>query len=117
MKAGHLQPLTKEMFFHTGLCLEDGQRNGSDGDKHKSISVKLKAFTSGNNTKCLHCIGKTVLTVLLYLVLLTPENLLWWNMQSVWGTFCVFTGQLTMSVILYILIIMSFYLLFAFSLI
>lgn len=39
MQAGHLQPLTKEMFLHTGLCLEDGQRNGSDGEKHNNESV------------------------------------------------------------------------------
>lgn len=40
MQAGHLQPFTEEMLLHTGLCLEDGQRNGSDGDKHKRVSVK-----------------------------------------------------------------------------
>lgn len=38
MQAGHLQPLTEEVFLHTGLCLEDGQRNGPDGN---SVSVKL----------------------------------------------------------------------------
>lgn len=48
MEAGHLQPLTKEVFLHTGLCLEDGQRNSSDGDKRKSVSVELRAFTAGN---------------------------------------------------------------------
>ena len=44
MNALHLQPLTKEMLLHTGLRLEDGQRNGSDGTKHKSIRVDLNAF-------------------------------------------------------------------------
>lgn len=33
MQAGHLQPLTEEVFLHAGLCLEDGQRNGPDGNK------------------------------------------------------------------------------------
>ena len=37
--AGHLQPLTEEMFLHTGLCLEDGQRDGSDGERHANQSV------------------------------------------------------------------------------
>lgn len=37
VQAGHLQPLTKEVLLHTGLCLEDGQRNGSDGHKHASF--------------------------------------------------------------------------------
>lgn len=31
VQAGQLQPLTKEVFLHAGLGLEDGQRNGSDG--------------------------------------------------------------------------------------
>lgn len=53
MQAGHLQPLPKEMLLHAGLCLEDGQRNGSDGENHKSVSVKLKAFTPGNGAKYL----------------------------------------------------------------
>lgn len=51
MQAGHLQPLTEEMLLHAGFCLEDGQRNGSDGERQTSVSVKLKAFTPGNITK------------------------------------------------------------------
>lgn len=35
VQTGHLQPLTEEMFSYTGLCLEDGQRNGSDGKEQK----------------------------------------------------------------------------------
>lgn len=54
MQAGHLQPLTKEMFFHTGLCLEDGKRNGSNGVKHKPVSATATAFTCGH-IKVLEC--------------------------------------------------------------
>lgn len=32
VQAGHLQPLSEEMLLDAGLGLEDGQRNGSDGD-------------------------------------------------------------------------------------
>lgn len=46
MQARHLQPLSKEMFLYTGLCLEDGQRNGPDGKRRRSVSTKLKDFTS-----------------------------------------------------------------------
>lgn len=32
VQAGHLQPLTEEVLLHAGLCLEDGQRDGSEGE-------------------------------------------------------------------------------------
>ena len=44
VQAGHLQPLTEEMFLHTGLCLEDGQWNGSNGDKPQSHKCETKSF-------------------------------------------------------------------------
>lgn len=47
VQAGHLQPLTKEMFLHTGLRLEDSQGNGSE---ERYTNVKLEAFTAGNIT-------------------------------------------------------------------
>lgn len=40
VQAGHLQPLTEEVLLHAGLCLEDGQRDGSEGERLKWVSVK-----------------------------------------------------------------------------
>ena len=76
MQAGHLQPLTEEMFLYTGLCLEDGQWNSSDGEKHKADGVKPKDFYFGecytnHNWTCSFVYQKVVGGNLVLLYILT----------------------------------------------
>lgn len=50
VQAGHLQPLAEKMLLDAGFCLEDGQRDGSDGDSIQMVS-NPHAFTSANERK------------------------------------------------------------------
>lgn len=43
MQAGHLQPLPEEMFLHAGLSLEDGQRNGPEGEMWRRCLLELSS--------------------------------------------------------------------------
>lgn len=62
MQAGHLQPLSKEMLLYTGLCLENGQRDGSDGDRNDAHFFMLKQQNKQRKN------GRKVATMLKYLL-------------------------------------------------